>query len=444
MIRVRDSRNLACMNRDTGLPHPWILIFAAASILLITMGIRQSLGLFVLPIVGETRLGIEAVSFALAVSQLVWGASQPVMGALAHQYGARVVMIVGTFLLAAGVALTPWAKSELSLVLTLGVMMAVGSAAGSFSILVGVTAQGLPSHKHSSATGIINAGGSLGQMVFAPLAQFFIKGPGWNVGLLVMAASALLTLPLIALLRGPKRQPTPSQQAAAAVSAGSPAEASTTAPIRRPAGEIAPPAVTLREQLRISVRDKSYIFLHLGFFTCGFHVAFLVTHWPGDLELCGLNGSVAANSLALIGLFNVAGSLSAGWLGQRYRMKSLLVLLYASRAAIVVCYLLMPKTALNVYLVAGALGFTWLATVPPTAGIVGKLFGTRYLSTLFGLTLFSHQIGAFLGAWLGGVAFAQRGSYDWIWYADIVLAIGAALANMPIREARPVLKGAPA
>jgi predicted MFS family arabinose efflux permease len=177
--------------------------------------------------------------------------------------------------------------------------------------------------------------------------------------------------------------------------------------------------------------------LNAGFFTRGFHIAFLVTHLPGNLALCGLSATVAANSLALIGAFNVVGSLFVGWLGRQYRMKSILAWLYASRAAVVVCYLWMPKTAFNVYLIAGALGFSWLATVPPTAGLVGKLFGTRYLTTLFGLTLLSHQIGGFLGAWLGGVAMARLGSYDWVWYADIVLALAAALINLPIKEAVP-------
>jgi predicted MFS family arabinose efflux permease len=196
------------------------------------------------------------------------------------------------------------------------------------------------------------------------------------------------------------------------------------------------PHLTLGEQLRVALRDPSYLCLHAGFFTCGFHIAFLVTHLPNDLRLCGLTPDVAASSLMLIGLFNVAGSLAAGWLGQRYRMKYLLALIYASRAAIVGIYVVMPKTALHVYLFAGALGFTWLATVPPTSGLVGKLFGTRYLATLFGLTLLSHQIGGFLGAWLGGLALARTGNYEWIWYADIVLALLAAAVNLPIREAR--------
>jgi predicted MFS family arabinose efflux permease len=192
------------------------------------------------------------------------------------------------------------------------------------------------------------------------------------------------------------------------------------------------------------MRDRSYLCLHAGFFTCGFHVAFLVTHLPSDIQMCGLTPAVAANSLALIGLFNVAGSLAAGWLGNIYRMKYLLAWIYGSRAIIILAYLAMPKTALNMYLFAAALGFTWLATVPPTSGLVGKLFGTRYLATLFGLTLVSHQVGGFLGAWLGGVALARTGNYDWMWYADIALALLAAALNFPIREQSPKALAVPA
>jgi predicted MFS family arabinose efflux permease len=235
------------------------------------------------------------------------------------------------------------------------------------------------------------------------------------MGMLGISAAALITIPIAWLFRGH--------------SIGAHAEAP---------GAPAAKSIGLLEQLRVAMRDRSYLYLNVGFFTCGFHIAFLVTHLPGNLALCGLSATVAANSLALIGAFNVAGSLFVGWLGHRCRMKNILAWLYASRAAVVLCYLWMPKTAFNVYLVAGALGFSWLATVPPTAGIVGKLFGTRYLTTLFGLTLLSHQIGGFLGAWLGGVAMARLGSYDWVWYADIALALIAALINLPIKEARPL------
>jgi MFS family permease len=198
------------------------------------------------------------------------------------------------------------------------------------------------------------------------------------------------------------------------------------------------PGIGLGAQIKAAMRDRSYLCLHLGFFTCGFHIAFLVTHLPGEVALCNLAAGVSATALALIGLFNIAGSLTAGALSTRYRMKSILVWIYAARAVIIGIYLLSPKTAMTFYVLAAALGFTWLATVPPTAGLVGKLFGMRYLSTLFGLTLLSHQIGGFFGAWLGGLSFVTYGDYTWMWYIDIVLAIAAALVNLPIREAKIV------
>lgn len=389
----------------------YTLVLTAAGILLITMGVRQTSGLFLVPITQSTGVTIVAMSFALAIGQLMWGVAQPVFGAIADKYGAVKVVIAGAILLALGSALTPFATSSLGLILTMGVLSAAGAAAGSFSILIGIAAQRLPPEKRSFAAGIINAGGSLGQSIFAPLVQLMIGAAGWASAMFASAFAALLTIPLVLPLRR---------------SAGATAAASL-APV---------PHLTLGEQVRVALRDPSYLCLHAGFFTCGFHIAFLVTHLPNDLRLCGLPASVASSSLMLIGLFNVAGSLVAGWLGQRHRMKYLLALIYASRAVIVAIYVLMPKTALNVYLFAGALGFTWLATVPPTSGLVGKLFGIRYLATLFGLTLLSHQLGGFLGAWLGGIALAQTGNYEWIWYADITLALLAAAANLPIREAR--------
>jgi predicted MFS family arabinose efflux permease len=396
------------------------MLAAAAGILLITMGVRQSMGLFVDPIVASTGVGIAAISFALAIGQLVWGAAQPLFGAIADHYGSYRVLIVGGLLLAAGAALASRSTTELGLILSLGVLVAAGSAAGSFAILIGVTTQNLPAHRRSFAAGLINAGGSMGQFLFAPFAQFVISGAGWTMGMLALSVSGLVTVPIAWMFRD--RSPRAPR--------GTPAPSAATH-----AGGVAP--LGLRQQLRIALRDRSYLCLNAGFFTCGFHIAFLVTHWPGDLRMCGLAPTVAANSLALVGIFNVVGSLGIGWLGGRYRMKYLLALLYASRAAVVVCYLLMPKTALNVYIVAASLGVSWLATVPPTAGLVGKLFGTRYLTTLFGLTLLSHQIGGFLGAWLGGVAMAQLGSYQWVWYADIVLALLAAAVNLPIKESVP-------
>jgi MFS family permease len=396
----------------------WLLILAAAAILMITMGARLTTGLFMSPINTSTGLGIASISFALAVGQFVWGAAQPVFGAVADKYGSVKVIILGALMLAAGLALTPFVSSQWGLMFTMGFLSAAGAGAGSFSILIGATAQRLPASRRPFAAGFINAGGSFGQFVFAPLMQAIISSAGWIYAMLTMAAATLLTIPLAWPLR---------RSAGVTRVAG--------APVIK---HVEAPGMGLGKQIRIALRDPSYLFLHAGFFTCGFHIAFLVTHLPGEVALCGLSAGVSATALALIGLFNIAGSLTAGALSTRYRMKSLLALMYASRAVIIVIYLLAPKTPLTFYVFAGALGFTWLATVPPTAGLVGKLFGMRYLSTLFGLTLLSHQVGGFLGAWLGGLSFVRFGDYTWMWYADIVLAIGAALINLPIREAHVV------
>ena len=385
------------------------LVLAAAAMLLLTFGVRQTTGLFVAPIHLDTGVGIATISLALAIGQFVWGAVQPVFGAIADRHGAEPVLVAGGLLLAAGLALAPFLPSGPGLMLTLGVLTAAGAGAGSFSILIGATAGRLPPERRSFAAGFINAGGSLGQFVFAPLLQLVIGAAGWTVAMLGMAATSLLTLPLARVFR------------------------------RHP-GEAVIVHETefedrgLRHQLRVAVRDRSYWLLHLGFFTCGVHIAFLVTHLPGEIALCGLPASVSAASIALIGLFNVAGSLAAGKLGERFRMKWILAAMYASRALLIVLYLLAPPSALTFYLFAAGLGLSWLATVPPTAGLGGKLFGVRYLGTLFGLTLLTHQIGGFFGAWLGGVALEHSGSYQWMWYADIVLALLAAAANLPIRE----------
>lgn len=386
----------------------WLTMLSSAAILAITMGARQSVGIFVAPIDATTGLGIVSISFALAVGQFMWGLAQPVFGAIADKRGSYGVLVFGAFMLAGGLALTPFVNSEWSLVLTMGILSAAGAGAGSFSILIGATSQQLPPEQRSFAGGFINAGGSLGQFIFAPLLQAIISGFGWIAAMFTMAATTLLTIPLASLLTGKR-----SQEAVV---------------------ETAQTSIGLMEQIRIAMQDRSYLCLHAGFFTCGFHIAFLVTHLPGEVALCGHSAHVSAAALAIIGLFNIAGSLFAGKLGSHYRMKYILAVMYGSRAVMIGLYLLAPKTELTFYIFAMALGFTWLATVPPTAGLVGKLFGTRYLATLFGLTLLSHQIGGFLGAWLGGISMAHDGNYLWMWYADIGLAALAALVNLPIRE----------
>lgn len=393
----------------------WVIMLSSAAILAITMGARQSTGLFVSPLNESTGLGIVSISFALAIGQFMWGLAQPIFGAIADKKGSYGVLVFGAILLAAGLGLTPLVNSEWSLILTMGILSAAGAGAGSFSILIGATAQHLSPERRAFAGGFINAGGSFGQFIFAPLLQAIISGFGWVAAMLTMAASTLLTIPLASLLRGdsPSDKPAASGEASGG----------------------------LFQQVLDAMKNPSYLCLHAGFFTCGFHIAFLVTHLPGEVALCGHAASVSAASLSIIGLFNIAGSLFAGALGTKYRMKYILAVMYGSRAVMIAMYLLAPKTPLTFYIFAAFIGFTWLATVPPTAGLVGKLFGTRYLATLFGLTLLSHQIGGFLGAWLGGLAMSHDGNYLWMWYADIALASAAALVNLPIREEKISSKG---
>lgn len=403
-------------------PDVLLITLAAAGVMAITTGGRQSLGLFMSPINTSTGLGITTISLALAVGQFCWGAIQPFAGAAADRWGPKAVLIAGGILLSLGFLLTPWMSSGFGLIVTLGLMSAMGAGAGSFSVLIGAAAQRLPESARGAASGVINAGGSFGQFTFAPLAQKLIQVFGWMHAMWALAAIALLTLPLVQSIAG-KRQ---AGVAAATSTPGQPGHPE--AP--------AVPQQTMRAALAQALRDRSYWLLHAGFFTCGFHVAFLVTHLPGEVNLCGLPASVASTSLAIIGLANIAGSLYAGACVSLYRSKMVLFAMYSSRALLVIFYLMAPKTEWTYYLFAVGLGFTWLATVPPTAALIGKLFGVRYLSTLFGLTLLSHQTGGFLGAYLGGLAIESVGNYDWMWYADIVLAAAAALLNLPIREQR--------
>lgn len=379
---------------------------AAAGILMITMGMRQSIGLYVSPINTSTGLGIVTLSLALAIGQFVWGAIQPVAGALADRHGPRGVLLGGVLLMALASAITPFMTSGVGLAITLGVLSAAGSGAASFSVLIGAAAQRMPAEARGTASGVINAGGSFGQFVFAPIIQKLIQSLGWMGAMWATAALTLAALPLVGKLT-----------------------AKTHAAHAHPE-----PDTGLKQALKDAFADRSYWLLHAGFFTCGFHIAFLVTHLPGEVNLCGLPPSVASWSLAIIGLANILGSLYAGSAVTKYRSKHVLAWMYGSRAALVIAYLLLPKTEWTFYVFAAGLGFTWLATVPPTATLVGKLFGARYLATLFGMTLLSHQIGGFMGAWLGGLAITHFGDYNWMWYADIVLAAGAALVNLPIRE----------
>lgn len=414
-----------------------LVVAAAALVLMVTMGLRMSLGLLVQPMLADTTLTITSISFAMAMMQLMWGVGQPVAGALADRFGHWPVLWSGTLLLAAGCALLPYLASPVGLTLTLGLMIAFGAAAGSFSILMSLVAREVPPARRGVASGFLNAGGSFGQFLFAPLMQAMIVWPvlGWQGAMFVLAGVSLLTLPLCGwLARGGGNTRPATQSAADGIGQG----ASPAGALPDGAGRSAAAAVQsgLWNAVRDAFRDRSYILLHLGFFTCGFHISFLVTHLPTEVNLCGLPPSVASWSIAIIGIANVLGSVIVGWCVGHYRSKYILFWMYASRVALIALYLASSRSETVFYLFAFGLGLTWLATVPPTAALVGKLFGVRYLATLFGFTLLSHQIGGFLGAWLGGEAIVAFGDYGWMWHADMVLAGIAAVLNLPIREAR--------
>jgi MFS family permease len=401
----------------------WVLL-AAAGTFALTMGARQSMGLFVSTLNTTTGVGLAAVSLAFAFGQLWWGLTQPLAGIVADRIGAGRVLVVGLLLVAVGTALTPFMSSTLGLIFAIGVLAAGGAGMAGPAVLMAATTRLVPLERRGMAAGIVNAGGSFGQFVFAPIAQGITAAAGWVAALQSLAAFTLLALPAAWVLRTRAAIPAGAAQGGAA------------------------PRESVRQALSRAWALPSYRWLCAGFFVCGFHVAFIATHLPGVVASCQLPPEVGAWSLGVIGLFNIVGSLTVGWAigyqGGRWRMKSLLSLIYAARALIVLVFVFAPKTPTTMLVFAAAIGFTYLSTVPPTAGLVARFFGPSQMATLFGVVMLSHQLGGFLGAYLGGKSFERTGNYDWMWWADIVLAVGAALAHLPIDETkRPALAAQP-
>ena len=390
----------------------WLVLLGAAGTFALTMGTRQSMGLFLGPLNTATGLGLGQISLAFAFGQLWWGLTQPFAGALADKLGAGRVLAIGVALVALGTVITPFMTSTAGLILAIGVLAAGGAGMAGPAVLMATTMRLIPPERRAMATAIVNAGGSAGQFVMAPLAGALLIGLGWRSAMQVMGLLVLLALPAALVLRGA------SAPATAVPGAAAPAA-----------------ALTTRQAVMAALRHPSFLLLASGFFVCGFHVAFLGTHLPGVVAACGLPLQYAGWALGVLGLFNIVGSLAIGWAMGRWRLKSLLSLIYAARGLFVLAFLLAPKTGVVMLLFAAAMGVTFLSTVPPTAGLVAKFFGTRHMATLFGLVMLTHQVGGFLGAWLGGKVFEANGNYDLVWYVDIVLAAGAALIHLPIREA---------
>lgn len=389
---------------------PFLLVLAAAAgVFALTMGTRQTMGLFVSPLNTATGLGVGSISLAFAFGQLWWGLTQPFAGAMADRVGAGRVLFAGVALVALGTVITPFMTSTAGLVLAVGVLAAGGGGMAGPAVLMAATTRLVPAQRRGLATGVVNAGGSFGQFVMAPVAAALMGVFGWSAAMQILGLLVLLALPAAFVLRGH--------------------------PVQH--GSAAQAPVGTREAIRTALRHPSYLMLSAGFFVCGFHVAFLATHLPGVIASCGLPTQWAGWALAMIGLFNIAGSIAMGWAVGRWRMKSLLSLVYAVRGLAVLAFLFAPKTGPVVLLFAAVMGVTFLSTVPPTAGLVARFFGPANMATLFGIVMLAHQVGGFLGAWFGGKVFDATGSYDWVWYIDIVLAAGAALVHLPIREAHP-------
>jgi MFS family permease len=385
-----------------------IKVAAAVAIFALIFGIRQSVPMFFSSINNHTGLGVVAVSLAFACGQLAWGVFQPFAGAISDKYGTEKALFIGIAMCLTGTLLIPYATSQFGLIVTIGILSAGGAGFAGNSVLMSAVNRFVPKGTGGFYAGLVNAGGSIGQFIMAPIAGWLIVHAGWEDGLRYIALFCLITVPLAFILRGKK----------------------TIAPI----DPNAPPQPNFKQSLALSFRTPSYLMLNCGFFVCGFHVAFIATHMPGIIDLCGLPPTFTGWTLATIGLFNIIGSLGAGWLTTKMPMKFLLSYIYAARGVIVFLFIIGPKTELTVLLFAATLGLTYLSTVPPTAGLVAKMFGPNYMGTLFGIVLFTHQLGGFLGAYLGGQVFQQFGNYDWVWYMDIMLAIFATLIHLPIKE----------
>jgi len=387
-----------------------VALIAGGVILSLALGIRQSFGLYLPPLSAELGWGRETFALAIAVQNLLWGLSQPAFGWLADRWGGGRVIAGGALLYAAGLYLMGTTESALELHFSAGLLIGLGLSGTSFAVVLGGVARAFPPERRSIALGIASAGGSIGQFVMVPLGQQFIAVYGWSGALFVVAALSLVMVPLAAGLAGKPRE-----------------AASEPAPL--PAGRA----------LAEAAGHRGYLYLTAGFFVCGFHITFIATHLPAYLTDLEISAQAAAMALALIGLFNIAGSLACGYLGQRLSKKWVLAALYTVRGVAITAFILVPATPWTAYVFAAVMGLTWLGTVPLTSALVAQMFGPRYLGTLFGLVFLSHQLGGFLGVWLGGRLYDVTGSYDVVWWLGVALAALAALLHAPIDE-KPVVR----
>jgi predicted MFS family arabinose efflux permease len=385
-----------------------LVVIAGALILSAAMGVRQTFGLFIGPFSFDRGLPVTLIAFAIALHNLVWGIAQPFAGAAADRYGAAPVVAFGSAVFALGLGVAALAPTGLMLVVGMGFLVGVGISCTSFGVVLTAVGRSASPEKRSMAMGVASAGGSLGQVLMVPLAQSVSQISGLSASLLTLAFLILLAAPLGIFLDGRSNSANAREEA---------------------------PPLPLQRALQQALHHRGYCLLTLGFFTCGFQLAFIATHLPGYLSLCHMPIGLGATALALIGLFNMVGSWSCGWLGGRFRQQHVLGWLYLIRGVAIGAFFLLPKSETSVVVFAAAMGLTWLGTVPLTSGLVAKVFGTTHLGTLFGICFLSHQIGSFLGAWLGGFVFDMTGSYSLVWGATAAAGFLAAMLHFPINDA---------
>jgi MFS family permease len=389
-------------------PLPLLLIASGCLIAMITFGPRSAMGFFQLPILNDTGFDRATFGMAMAIQNLLWGAGQPVFGALADRFGTWRILALAGVLYASGLYLMSGADTATMLHLSGGVLVGLGIAAGSFGIVLSAFARNVPAERRTFVFGMGTAAGSAGMFLFAPLTQGLINAYGWSDALVILAA-LMLVVPLLAI-------PLAGNAASGRVSQ---------ATYQQTAGQA----------LTEAFGHMSYKLLIAGFFVCGFQVAFITAHFPAYVADLGIDARYAVIGIALIGFFNIIGSLASGVLGQRHSKPYLLAWIYIARSVVVTLFLLLPQTPTSVVIFSVAMGLLWLSTVAPTNGLVSIMFGTRHLGMLSGVVFFSHQIGSFLGVWLGGELYNRFGTYDPVWWLGVALGIFAAIVHWPIKEA---------
>jgi MFS family permease len=395
-----------------GWRSPALIIGFGCLIALMSFGPRSTMGFFLTPLSNEHHWGRDVFAFALALQNILWGIGQPFAGIVADRFGSARVLSVGALMYGSGLALMAYSTSAPMLDISAGLLIGFGLSGSSFMVTLAAFAKLLPAQWRSRAFGFGTAAGSFGQFLYSPVAVALMGAFGWQETLLIFAVSMLCVLPLSMALSTPPNEG---------------------------AREAAAPQQSLLQALREAFAHRSYVLLVLGFFTCGFQLAFITVHMPSYLIDRGLSAQVGGWTIATIGLFNIVGSVTAGWLGDRMPKRYLLSFIYFVRAAAILAFIAFPVSLVSCLVFGAVMGLMWLSTVPPTNGIIALMFGTRWLATLAGFAFFSHQVGGFLGVWLGGIVFERTGSYNAVWWLAILFGVLSALINMPIVE-KPVAR----